>query len=102
MAKLIVSIDGVTIRELNLSVGLYKIGRKPGNEIQVDDEVVSGEHAMIEVMPNPENSNLLDVYAADRNSTNGTLVNNREINRQKLKSGDVVQVGGHEIAYFAD
>lgn len=102
MAKLILSVDDVTIKEIKLAPGVYKIGRKPECEIQLDDATVSGEHAHIEVMADQQQPGRLQVYAMDRNSTNGTLVNGREINRLKLNTGDVVQVGRHELAYFAD
>ena len=47
MAKLILSLDGQLIKEFALSKERTTIGRKPHNDIQIDNLAVSGEHAII-------------------------------------------------------
>ena len=48
MAKLILSMDGVVIREVPLTKERTTIGRKPHNDIQIDNLAVSGERTPIE------------------------------------------------------
>jgi len=48
MAKLILSLDDVVLKELPLTKERTTIGRKPHNDIQIDNLAVSGEHAVIE------------------------------------------------------
>jgi pSer/pThr/pTyr-binding forkhead associated (FHA) protein len=47
MAKLILSVDGQVLKEYTLSKERTLIGRKPHNDIQIDNLAVSGEHAAI-------------------------------------------------------
>jgi hypothetical protein len=47
MAKLILSVDGTVLREISLSKERTTLGRKPHNDIQVNNLAVSGEHAAI-------------------------------------------------------
>ena len=47
MAKLILSVDGQVLKEFTLSKERTLIGRKPHNDIQIDNLAVSGEHAAI-------------------------------------------------------
>ena len=68
MAKLILSLDGQLIKEFTLSKERTTIGRKPHNDIQIDNLAVSGEHAVIMTILN-------DSFLEDLGSTNGTLVN---------------------------
>ena len=46
MAKMILSVDGQVLKEFTLSKERTLIGRKPHNDIQIDNRV-SGEHAAI-------------------------------------------------------
>ena len=70
MAKLILSMDGLVLKEIPLNKERITIGRKPHNDIQIDNLAISGEHAAIVTILN-------DSFLEDMNSTNGTLVNDR-------------------------
>ena len=72
MAKLILSVDGQVLKEHTLGKERTLIGRKPHNDIQIDNLAVSGEHAMIMTILN-------DSFLEDLGSTNGTLVNGQPI-----------------------
>lgn len=63
-----------------------KIGRQPENHICLRDPKVSRFHALIKV----KDSYLI---IKDLQSTNGTLVNNVRIRRQKLQPGDLIKLG---------
>ncbi len=95
MAKIILSVDGTVLREVPLSKERITIGRKPHNDIPVDNLAVSGEHAAIITILN-------DSFIEDLNSTNGTLVNGKPIKKHFLQHNDVIEIGKHKLKYFND
>ncbi len=95
MAKLILSVDGTVLKEISLNKERTTLGRKPHNDIQVDNLAVSGEHAAIITILN-------DSFIEDLNSTNGTLVNGKPIKKHFLQNNDVIEVGKHKLKYFND
>jgi FHA domain len=95
MAKLILSVDGTVLKEITLTKERTTLGRKPHNDIQVDNLAVSGEHAAIITILN-------DSFIEDLNSTNGTLVNGKPIKKHFLQTNDVIEVGKHKLKYFSD
>ena len=94
MPKLIVSIDGVVIKEVTLAKDRTTLGRRPYNDIVIDNLAISGEHAVLHMIGG-------DVYLEDLNSTNGTYVNARAIKKQALEHNDVVEIGKYKIRYLA-
>lgn len=95
MPKMIVSIDGVVIKEVTLAKDRTTLGRRPYNDIVIDNLAISGEHAALHMIGG-------DVYLEDLNSTNGTYVNARAIKKQALENNDVIEVGKYRIRYLAD
>ena len=95
MAKLILSVDGTILKEISLAKERTTLGRKPHNDIQVDNLAVSGEHAAIITILN-------DSFIEDLNSTNGTLVNGKPIKKHFLQNNDVIEIGKHKLKYFND
>lgn len=95
MAKLILSVDGTVLREVPLTKERITVGRKPHNDIPVDNLAVSGEHAAIITILN-------DSFIEDLNSTNGTLVNGKPIKKHFLQHNDVIEIGKHKLKYFND
>ncbi len=96
MPKLIVSIDGVVVKEVQLTKSRLTLGRRPYNDLVLDQLAVSGEHAMI--LLEEGGRALLE----DRGSTNGTYLNGQFIKRQVLKSGDTIEIGKCRIKYLDD
>lgn len=92
-AKLIVTLDGAVLREHLLEKEAVSVGRKHGNDIQVNDMTVSGRHALITTV-NGES------MAEDLGSTNGTLINGKEISKCTLQHGDIIQMGNYQFTYF--
>jgi len=92
MAKLVLSLNGVIQGEYPLNKERISLGRKPDNDIQVDNLAVSGKHALIITI-------LDDSFLEDLGSTNGTYVNGKLIKKHALRDGDVVGVGKHELKY---
>ena len=95
MAKLILSVDGTVLKEITLNKERTTLGRKPHNDIPVDNLAVSGEHAAIITILN-------DSFIEDLNSTNGTLVNGKPIKKHFLQNNDVIEIGKHKLKYFND
>ena len=95
MAKMILSMDGLVLKEIPLVKERMTIGRKPHNDIQIDNLAISGEHAAIVTILN-------DSFLEDLNSTNGTLVNGQPIKKHFLKNGDVVELGKYKLKYIAE
>jgi predicted component of type VI protein secretion system len=95
MAKLILSVDGQVLKEYTLTKERTLIGRKPHNDIQIDNLAVSGEHAAIITILN-------DSFIEDLGSTNGTMVNGKPIKKHFLQNNDVVELGKHKLKYFND
>jgi len=95
MAKLILSMDGLVLKEIPLAKERMTLGRKPHNDIQIDNLAISGEHAAVVTILN-------DSFLEDLNSTNGTLVNGQPIKKHFLKNGDVVELGKYKLKYVAE
>ncbi|MDP3833488.1 MAG: FHA domain-containing protein [Hydrogenophaga sp.] len=92
MPKMIVSIDGVVIKEVQLTKDRTTLGRRPYNDIVIDNLAVSGEHAVMQMSG-------VDVFLEDLNSTNGTYVNGKAIKKQQLQNGDTVEIGKYKIKF---
>jgi len=95
MAKLILSMDGLVLKEIPLTKERTTIGRKPHNDIQIDNLAVSGEHAVIVTILN-------DSFLEDLGSTNGTVVNGSPIKKHFLQNNDVVELGKYKLKFIGD
>src|SRR5574343_623826 len=95
MAKLVLSMDGLVLKEIPLNKERLSIGRKPQNDIQIDNLAISGEHAAVVTI-------LADSFLEDLNSTNGTLVNGQPIKKHFLRNNDVIELGKYKMKYMAD
>lgn len=95
MAKLILSFEGTMLKTVELNKERVTIGRRPDNDIQVDNLAVSGLHAAVTTVLN-------DSVIEDLNSTNGTMVNGELAQKHLLKHGDVIEIGKHTIKYVVD
>lgn len=93
MPKMIVSIDGVVIKEVELTKERTTLGRRPYNDIVIDNLAVSGEHAVLHLQGD-------EVELEDLGSTNGTYVNGKSIKRHPLHNGDTIDVGKYKIRFL--
>lgn len=92
--RLVLSMDGLVLREIVLDRERINIGRKGTNEIQIEDLAISGEHARITTI-------LGDSFLEDLDSTNGTQVNGKPVTRKALSDGDVVDLGKYRLKFIA-
>jgi len=95
MAKLILSMDGLVLKEIQLTKERTTIGRKPHNDIQIDNLAVSGEHAVIVTI-------LADSFLEDLGSTNGTFVNGKSVKKHFLQNNDVIELGKYKLKYMSE
>ena len=93
MAKLILSLDSAFLSEFQLEKERITIGRRPTNDIHIDNLAVSGEHAAIMKMGN-------DFFLEDLDSTNGTLINAKATKKHLLQHGDLIEFGKFQLKYI--
>jgi len=95
MPRLVLSLDGVVLREVSLTKDRTTIGRRSHNDLVIDNLAVSGEHAVMIMSGN-------DVYLEDLGSTNGTTVNGQPIKKHLLQHADTVEIGKYRIRFLAN
>lgn len=95
MPNLVISIDGAVIKEVTLSKERTTLGRRPYNDIVIENLAVSGEHAMLTMQDGK-------VTIEDLRSTNGTFVNGRAIQKQELLHGDLLDIGRYKIRFLGN
>ncbi|NTV09961.1 MAG: FHA domain-containing protein [Zoogloea sp.] len=95
MPKLILSMDGLVLKEITLTKERTTIGRKPHNDIQIDNLAISGDHAAIVTILN-------DAFLEDLNSTNGTYVNGQVVRKHALKDNDLIELGKYRLKFISD
>ena len=93
MAKLHFLLDGNPMGEFELDKERITIGRRPSNQIHIDNLAVSGEHAVIVTIGN-------DSFLEDLNSTNGTMVNGKAIKKYVLQHQDMIEFGKYQLQYL--
>lgn len=91
-ATLLIKLPNKPSEERPLDQERFTIGRKADNDLCIEDAAVSGHHARI-----------MKIHAVhfieDLRSTNGTLVNDRKIDRHQLRDTDVITIGRHRLIY---
>ena len=94
MPRLVLSLDGVVLKEVPVAKDRTTIGRRSHNDLVIDNLAVSGEHAVLTKSGD-------DVYIEDLGSTNGTTVNGQPIKKHLLLGGDLVEIGKYHLRYVA-
>ena len=84
--------DGEVLEDLNLPPGRVIIGRSPDNEIYIKSKFISRHHAQL---ISDDDGCVIE----DLNSTNGIFMNEEQIKKHRLRDGDVVSIGVHELVY---
>jgi len=94
MGKLVVSLDGAVIKDVPITKDKTTLGRRPYNDVVIDNLAVSGEHAVLQMVGS-------DVFIEDLHSTNGTYINGKAVSKQLLSHNDTVEIGKYKIKYLA-
>jgi len=93
MPALILTFKKQIIRKFPFVTDTITIGRRPENEITIDNLAVSGHHARIDKTGS-------DFILTDLQSTNGTFVNSKKVVTHTLKHGDNITIGKHVILFL--
>ncbi|MFZ6750016.1 FHA domain-containing protein [Undibacterium sp. Ren11W] len=92
MAKIIVTLNGLEKYDVNLLKPRFSIGRRPENDLVLDQATISGHHAAID-------RTSIGIFVLDLGSTNGTLVNGQPITKHLLQHEDVIEVGKYRLKF---
>jgi FHA domain len=95
MGKLILSFENTVLKTFLLDKERVTIGRRPDNDIQIDNLAVSGLHAVVTTVLN-------DSVVEDHQSTNGTIVNGQTVQKHLLQHNDVIELGKHKLRFLSD
>ena len=88
MLKIKLKFGDKVLKDIEIEKPVVTIGRDMDNDIRIDNLAVSKKHAQI--------LNLQGTYVVeDMQSTNGTLLNEKKIEKETLKHGDVLKIGKH-------
>ena len=94
-AKLVLSFGELVLRSVPITKPTISIGRRPHNEIALDDLTVSGEHALITVVDGER-------LIRDLESRNGTVVNGLAIQSRRLEHADLIEIGIYRLRYLVE
>lgn len=92
VGKLVLSAGNRVLREVLIDRKRLTIGRRPYNDLLLDDLTVSGEHAIVHTAQG-------ESVIHDLKSRNGTLINGAPVMQQQLADGDCVDIGIYRLVY---
>jgi pSer/pThr/pTyr-binding forkhead associated (FHA) protein len=102
MSELALLVDDVVVSVFPLDKPAITIGRDSDCDIRIDEAAVSGCHARLDVKPSEFLEGQNEVFLEDLGSTNGTLVNDENVERCRLKPGDVIEIGWNKFKLMDD
>ncbi len=102
MAELQLLVDNVVVKSFPLDKTVVSIGRGQDNDIIIDEESVSGNHALIKLIPNDYMDGLIDIFIEDLGSTNGVYVNEKLVKKQQLQNADAVRIAWTDFKLVSD
>lgn len=86
MTSIILKLDEDSIEKIELIAGEYRIGRSEDNDISILNPTVSSHHAKIFTYLN-------SAYIEDLNSSNGTWINGKRVQKHTIHPGDEIKLG---------
>jgi pSer/pThr/pTyr-binding forkhead associated (FHA) protein len=93
--KLVLSTAQRMLRRIVIDKARMSIGRRPYNDVMLDDLTVSGEHAVLHTTSG-------ESVIHDLNSRNGTLVNGLPVMQRTLIDGDRIEIGIYRLQYVIE
>lgn len=94
-ARIVLSLDGAIVTEVELSKPVMVVGRHPDSDICIDHPAISGRHMLFRIVGRT-------VYVEDLASTNGTKVNGLATQHQVVHHLDLIEIGRHKVHFFDD
>lgn len=95
MPKLLLKFNAAVIKEIPFKKEALSVGRKPDNDIVIDNPAVSGHHCRIALKGDT-------YFVEDLDSTNGTFVNEKRVVKSGLHHNDIVGVAKHSLVFLED
>ncbi len=95
MSHLVVTLEDKLVGEFPITKEKMTIGRKPDNDICINNLAISSYHTQIITV-------LDSSFLEDLNSTNGTYVNARLVKKHALEDGDLIDIGNYRIRYVGN
>lgn len=95
MPKLLLKFNAAVLKEIPIDKPSLSVGRKPDNDIVIDNPAISSHHCKI-VMKGDT------YYVEDLESTNGTFVNEKRVVKSGLHDQDVIGVAKHALVFVDD
>lgn len=92
MPKITIRLDGELMSEVSLDKKRTTLGRRPFNDVVLQELVVSGRHACLVHQDQ-------QVTIEDLDSTNGTYVNGRAVKKQLLQDSDTIEIGSFKLVF---
>jgi general secretion pathway protein A len=93
-AHLVVTSEGKKVKEITLNRPRMVLGRDRGCDISLDSHYLSRYQNLF--METERGWLLIDL-----NSTNGCFVNGRRVQEHRLKDGDLIAVGQHQLRFMS-
>ena len=94
-ARVVVSLDGAIVTEVEITKPVTVVGRHPACDICIDHPAISGRHMLFRIVNTTP-------YVEDLASTNGTKVNGHPTQHQVVHHLDLIEVGMHKLHFFDD
>jgi len=95
MPKLLLKFNAAVIKEIPLDKATIMVGRKPDNDIVIDNPAISGHHCKVVAAGGA-------FFVEDLESTNGTFVNEKRVMKAGLHHNDVIGLARHSIVFADD
>jgi pSer/pThr/pTyr-binding forkhead associated (FHA) protein len=95
LPKLVLSTGDRLLRRIVIDKPRLTIGRRPFNDVMLDDLTVSGEHAVVHA-----SAGTITIH--DLRSRNGTLVNGVPVSQRALADGDRIDIGVYRLLYVIE
>jgi type II secretory pathway predicted ATPase ExeA/pSer/pThr/pTyr-binding forkhead associated (FHA) protein len=84
--------NGETVSVHSFPPGRIIVGRSPDNEIYIKSKFVSRHH--LQLVSDGEHC-----IVEDLKSTNGVFIGETQVKKRRLRSGDIISLGVHELIY---
>ena len=98
MATIIQTVDGVVANKFEIADTALSFGRPADNQVQSDDLAVSNQHAQVVCESSVEGKDIY--FLEDLGSTNGSFINERQIQKQQLHHQDTLRIGWNMFTFI--
>jgi pSer/pThr/pTyr-binding forkhead associated (FHA) protein len=95
MLQILLKFNEIVLKVFQSDKAEITIGRNIKNDIQIDNLAVSNFHAKV---VRSDGNYVIE----DLNSTNGTYINEKKINKCELQDGDTADIGKHSLTFLLE